>query len=254
MRGGQRSGRTPQRGRADVRNVVETRASLIDRVRFYRRSLQAQFAGPGDDARPRGPHCTPRARALDQAAAGAGCASPACAARACARLARPDTSSAARIAPATANTAPTVNAAWKPSVSAPGGAWCDASELVVTLFAIVARMARPSAPPICWDVLISPEASPSSCGSTPDTAATVIETNAKPSPTAASRDGNRMSPTYVPVGETWENKARPAAVSTRPTISTGLKPNRVPSPEAIPAETMIPPASGRYERPAFSAS
>ena len=61
--------------------------------------------------------------------------------------------------------------------------------------AIEARIARPSAPPTCCDVLISPDARPASCGSTPLTAAIVIGTNAKPSPTAASSDGNRMSPT-----------------------------------------------------------
>jgi hypothetical protein len=43
-------------------------------------------------------------------------------------------------------------------------------------------------------------------------------------------------------------------VSSSPAISTGLKPKRVTSPEAAPAEITIPPASGRYEIPVFSAS
>jgi len=38
-------------------------------------------------------------------------------------------------------------------------------------------------------------------------------------------------------------------MSSRPAISVGLKPMRVTSREAAPAETMIPTASGRYETP-----
>ena len=38
-------------------------------------------------------------------------------------------------------------------------------------------------------------------------------------------------------------------MSSRPAISGGLKPTRVTSCEAAPAERMIPTASGRYERP-----
>ena len=116
-------------------------------------------------------------------------------------------------------------------------------------FAIEARIARPSAPPTCCDVLISPDASPVSCGSTPDTAAIVIGTNANPSPTAATSDGNRMSPRYVPPTSTCANQTSAIAVSTRPDVRIGLNPNFVTSPDAMPADTMIPPASGRYASP-----
>ena len=112
-------------------------------------------------------------------------------------------------------------------------------------FAIVARIARPSAPPICCDVLISPLASPASRPDTPLTAAIVMGTNAKPRPTAASSDAGRMSETYSPSGETWPNQISPPAVSRSPAISVGLKPTRVTSCDATPAETMIPNASGR---------
>ena len=68
--------------------------------------------------------------------------------------------------------------------------WTPAwSRLWVRLLATVARIARPSAPPTCWEVLISPEARPASCGLVPVTAAIVTGTNAKPSPNAASSDG-----------------------------------------------------------------
>ena len=50
----------------------------------------------------------------------------------------------------------------------------------------------PSAPPICCDVLISPDASPASAGCTPASAAIEIGTNEKPRPTPISRKpGNR---------------------------------------------------------------
>ncbi len=88
-----------------------------------------------------------------------------------------------------------MNARWKPSVRATGIGSPPATRSPVRLLAIEARIARPSAPPICCDVLIRPEARPASWFSTPDTAATVIGTNAKPRPTAASSDGNRMSDT-----------------------------------------------------------
>ena len=69
------------------------------------------------------------------------------------------------------------------------------SRLWVWLFATVARIARPSAPPTCCAVLIRPEARPASCGLVPVTAAMVTGTNANPSPTAASSDGPSTSAT-----------------------------------------------------------
>ena len=65
----------------------------------------------------------------------------------------------------------------------------DAITWSVRELAIVASTARPSAPPICWEVLIRPLASPDSCSRTPETAAIVVVTKAKPSPVAASSDG-----------------------------------------------------------------
>ena len=54
----------------------------------------------------------------------------------------------------------------------------------------------PSAPPICCEVLSSPDASPASAGCTPASAAIEIGTNEKPSPTAISRKpGKQVGPT-----------------------------------------------------------
>ena len=42
-------------------------------------------------------------------------------------------------------------------------------------------------------------------------------------------------------------------MNARPASRTGLKPTRVTSCDATPAETMIVSASGRYEKPALIA-
>ncbi len=151
--------------------------------------------------------------------------------------------------PSTAITEPPRNAAWKPSLSAFGSAAGSPPELAtrssVREVAIVASTASPSAPPICCEVLISPLASPASCSATPDIAAIVVVTKANPRPVAASSDGPRMSLTKLPPTDTCENQARAAAISTIPVASTGLKPTRVTSCEAIPDAAMIVSASGR---------
>src|SRR3712207_8828794 len=53
----------------------------------------------------------------------------------------------------------------------------------VRVVATVIRSATPSAPPICWLVLMSPEARPASRSPTPASAAMEIGTNEKPIPT-----------------------------------------------------------------------
>ena len=53
----------------------------------------------------------------------------------------------------------------------------------------------PSAPPICCEVLISPDASPASAGCTPASAAIEIGTNEKPMPTPMIRKPGNRSPT-----------------------------------------------------------
>ena len=78
--------------------------------------------------------------------------------------------------------------------------------------AIAARIARPSAPPICWQVLIRPDARPASCGSTPATAAIVIGTNAKPE--AEGRD-QRREQDVADVGAADRDLREPAAGRSR---------------------------------------
>lgn len=61
--------------------------------------------------------------------------------------------------------------------------------LVVAVIAIVDSMASPSAPPTCWVVFSTPEASPASLFSTLETAARVSGMNVKPSPVAITTLG-----------------------------------------------------------------
>ena len=130
-------------------------------------------------------------------------------------------------------------------MSAEGSLPAEAMTSSVRELAIVASTARPKAPPICCEVLISPLARPDSCSRTPETAAIVVVTKANPSPKAASSDGPRMSERKLPPTETCENQSSAAAIKAIPAASTGLKPIRVTSWEATPAAMMIDTASGR---------
>ena len=72
-------------------------------------------------------------------------------------------------------------------MSANGAAVPLAIKSEVRVVAIVERIATPTAPPICCEVLISPEARPASWACTPASAAIEIGTNEKPRPTAPIR-------------------------------------------------------------------
>src|SRR4051795_1136 len=117
---------------------------------------------------------------------------------------------------------------------------------------MVERIASPSAPPICCDVLIRPDASPASLLLTPDTAAIVTGTNENPSPAAATSDAGSTSEANVPSTDTREKSSSPIAIKPMPKTSTGLKTSLGKSCDATPAETMIVSASGRYEKPDLS--
>ena len=65
----------------------------------------------------------------------------------------------------------------KPWVSARDAGEPESSALVTLLVDTEERIARPSAPPTCWVVLRSPEASPDSLAGTPLVAEIVIGTN-----------------------------------------------------------------------------
>ena len=113
------------------------------------------------------------------------------------------------------------------------------------LLAIVARIARPSAPPTCWAVLIRPEARPASSGG----AGHGGDRHRHEGEAEADRGEQRRastSPMNEPPGPcTRENQNRPAATNSRPAISDRLEADAGDGWEATPAETMMPTASGR---------
>jgi hypothetical protein len=91
--------------------------------------------------------------------------------------------------------APTRNADEKPSTRASGSIVAVARESSVRDLAIVESAAMPSAPPICCDVLIRPDASPASDAFTPASAEIEIGTKENPIPTPMIRKPGRRSPT-----------------------------------------------------------
>src|SRR5215475_12704194 len=101
----------------------------------------------------------------------------------------------AAMAPAARARAPqTANAPWKPAVSAAAGRWPVCSRAAVREAAMVVVTARPIAPPICWLVLIIPDAMPASADSTPVVEAMKSPTKATPSAAATStKPGSRWA-------------------------------------------------------------
>src|SRR5262249_25521447 len=94
------------------------------------------------------------------------------------------TRGAAARAPATAGRAGVTKGPWNRAVSAGGGGCRARSWAAVPAAATVVVTARPTAPPICWLVLISPEARPASAGRTPVAEAIRSPTKARPSAAA----------------------------------------------------------------------
>ena len=118
---------------------------------------------------------------------------------------------------AAAIAAPPRKAAWKPSVRALR--WFEPVGRSVARWRrsrSSESTARPSAPPICCEVLIRPLARPASFSSTPETAAIVVVTKAKPRPAAANSEGPRMSVVKLPPTETRLNQSRPTTMKSRP--------------------------------------
>ena len=79
------------------------------------------------------------------------------------------------------------------------GATPSAIASFVQSFAIVDSAATPTAPPICCDVLIRPDASPASSGSTPASAAIVIGTNPNGIPGPISEEAGQEVDDVRPV-------------------------------------------------------
>ena len=74
-------------------------------------------------------------------------------------------------------------------MSAAGTAWPAWSSAWVWLAATLEAIAIPIAPPSCWEVFKSPDASPAWCVSTPASAAIEIGMNANAVPAPATTNG-----------------------------------------------------------------
>src|SRR5262249_11171460 len=108
-------------------------------------------------------------------------------------------------------------------------------------------------PPICWLVLISPEASPASEGATWESAAIVTGTNPNASPSAKIRYGGSRSGQKGPSTGSWGYQTIQAARISRPDVITGRRPYRVVSAWAMPAQITVVPAVARKVTPVLSA-
>src|SRR5206468_6758304 len=128
--------------------------------------------------------------------------------------------------PAKAIAAPAQNALTKPSVSALGTAVPLETALSVVETAIVERIAIPTAPPICCEVLIRPEARPAYCGFVPASAAIVIGTNANGIAAPRIRKPGKRSAQYEPPTDTWVKARSPTVSMPIPKTSVGLTPTR----------------------------
>src|SRR3954454_3824929 len=151
--------------------------------------------------------------------------------------------------PTAATIAPARNAPWKPVTSADAFVEPVATASVARVVAIVDSAAIPSAPPICCDVLIKPDAKPASAGWMPASAAIEIGTNEKPRPTATSRNPGNRSPRYEPCTDTWVKYTRPAVSDVIPITSTGFTPILFTSWAATAEVTIAVPATARYATP-----
>ena len=129
--------------------------------------------------------------------------------------------------------------------SAPRRAATPAEQALVRLLAMVAKIASPSAPPICWEVLISPEARPASCGLVLVTAAIVTGTDAvriRRLPTGRGRGRPRRTSRLPLVpGRTTAARRDEQHAGDQGCLEADV----VTSWPAAPAARKIPAASGR---------
>ena len=160
--------------------------------------------------------------------------------------------------PGAGRLAESAHATWKPETSASAwsacvGAWpSDDSSSVVRLVANVERSARPSAPPICCDVLKRPDASPASSAGMPLVAISVIGTKTSPMPMDARRIPGSRPVRYELSGVRRRNVSSPAAPSASPIRGTSRAPSAGTSRCERPAPTITPAVNGTNANPASS--
>src|SRR5580693_4168456 len=131
--------------------------------------------------------------------------------------------------------------------------WPAASAACARSVAIVASTARPREPPICREVLRTPEASPASVKATPAVAAAASGVNSRPRASAIRQPGPNTCAQYELSGVIADSQAKPPAATTVPVSSSGRTPVRGMIRELAWAPMMIVTPMGRNARPVFSA-
>jgi hypothetical protein len=121
------------------------------------------------------------------------------------------------------------NACWNPPVSAAGTALPARASAWVWLAATLEAMAIPIAPPSCWEVFSSPDASPAWRSATPASPAIETGMNANAVPTPASANGPARLARKWPRTGTWVAQIAPAPISVIPVAITVFAPPRVTS-------------------------
>ena len=131
--------------------------------------------------------------------------------------------------------------------------WPAASAACARSVAIVASTARPREPPICREVLSTPEASPASVTATPAVAAAASGVNSRPRASEIRQPGPNTCTQYELSGLIADSQPNPKAASTVPASSSGRTPVRGMIRELAWAPMMIVTPIGRNARPVFSA-
>ena len=111
----------------------------------------------------------------------------------------------------------------------------------------------PIAPPSCWEVFSSPEASPAWCSATPASAAIEIGMNANAVPAPATTNGPTRFADEVAVTGTWVAQITPAAISVIPIAITIFAPLRVTSNCERPASAIEVSDAASHATPVWSA-
>src|SRR4051794_3111212 len=144
--------------------------------------------------------------------------------------------------PASANPAAIQNAHCDPAVNAAGNDSPLATRWLKWLIETDDVIATPIAPPICCAVLMSPDARPASCASTPASAAIATGMNENGNANPTSRYPGRRSDQYDPSTGICVYQSIPAVIATKPAIMTGFGPTLVTRACATPAHRIAEPA------------
>ena len=116
---------------------------------------------------------------------------------------------------------------------------------MVRVVAIVDSAAIPSAPPICCEVLISPEASPASVGPDPGERGDRDRHEGEPDPEADQEEAGQQVRDIAAVDRDLGEQDQARGERAIPATITGLTPTRVTSWAATADQTIAVPATAR---------